>query len=554
MIKHKTVGIIANRLVVGFLFAFIYQIITGMATSALGIPLTGTLQDLISGLTIAESDSDTSTSVIVWWIASSVMFTMIATYLVRLRRFYSPYKEKGMEIPPDITLLSIVIMGVTMSALFFMLDLVLGNTYGDNVVDVQTIYLAALEGSFEPLGISMLFSLAAGFVVVWVIGRAAKIKKITRGIGEVEVEISDIAKKLKRKQTQDSVDSIADTSGMAPGTLVHVGEKRTDKVWASLIRYDSKQFEEIAKTMSLDECFEAEKFAVNWLNITGVHQDDIIKRIGEELDLHVLRQADIMNTEIRPTIKIEQNKIFMALKMPRFDKDDKIIVEHISIVVTRDYVVSFQEAEGDVFDNIRENMREFVDTNMRNRQQDYLLYALVDAIVDNFFVILEEIGSKTEDLEHLLMDNPGTHTLETIYDLKRQLITLRKVIWPMREVIRSLERANSPLIQEDTRQYLRDVYDHTIQTMDTIESLRDMVGGMLDTYLSSVSNKMNEVMKTLTIIASIFIPITFIAGIYGTNFSYVPELELEHGYFVMLGSMASITIVMVIWFRRKAWL
>ena len=230
------------------------------------------------------------------------------------------------------------------------------------------------------------------------------------------------------------------------------------------------------------------------------------------------------------------------------------MVEHISLVITKDYVVSFQEAEGDVFDNIRENIRGFVGINMRNRQSDYLVYALLDAIVDNFFVILEDIGTKTEELEHLLMDNPDTRTLETIYDLKRQLITLRKVIWPMREVIRNLERAHTPLIQEDTRRYLRDVYDHTVQTMDTIESLRDMVGGMLDTYLSSMSNKMNEVMKTLTIIASIFIPITFIAGIYGTNFSYVPELELEHGYFIMLGLMAGITVIMVLWFHRKAWL
>lgn len=554
MIKNKTVGIVANRLVVGFIFAFIYQAITGMATSALDIPLSGTLADLISGLVIADVDPDTSTNIIAWWIISSVMFTMIATYLVRFRRFFSPYKEKGMEIPPDLTLVSVVIMGVIMSALFFALDLVIENTHADNVADVQTIYLEALGGNFEPLTISIVFSLIAGFVVVWVIGRASKVKAITRGIGEVEVEISDIAKKFKRTQEQDSVDSIADTVGMAPGTLVHVGKKRVDKVWFSLIRYDTKRFDEMAKTHDLDECFSAEKFKVNWLNVIGVHDNDAVKHIGKELSLHELRQADIMNTEIRPTIKIEQDKIFMALKMPRFDKNGKIMVEHISLVITKDYVVSFQEAEGDVFDNIRENIRGFVGINMRNKQSDYLVYALLDAIVDNFFAILEEIGTKTEELEHLLMDNPDTHTLETIYDLKRQLITLRKVIWPMREVIRNLERANSPHIHDDTRRYLRDVYDHTVQTMDTIESLRDMVGGMLDTYLSSMSNKMNEVMKTLTIIASIFIPITFIAGIYGTNFSYVPELELEHGYFIMLGLMSGITVIMVIWFRRKAWL
>ncbi len=541
----KTLGIVINRLTVGFVFAFIYQALTGAATSLLSIPLTGTIQDLLWGL---ERTNQTDSSwAIVWWVISTILFTTIATQLVRFRRFISPYKgEKRIYEPLTITLPTIVILGAAMSFIFFVVDLIIGTT--TNVTDISTIYMAATTGDYGPLGISILFSLVAGFVVVGVISRASrKVKELTRGMGAIDME------RLKKKFGKEKVKTTADTLGMAPGELVHIGKKKVDQVWFSTMQYEREQLNEIERTYDIDECLAAEPMRVNWLNMTGLHDAEPVQEFGRRFGLHELHQADIMNTELRPSIDISEGHIFMVLKMPRYDANDNLVVEHLSIILGDEYVISFQEDDGDVFDRVRENIRKSRG-EFRNMRSDYLAYALIDAIVDNFFVILERIGNQTEDLEKELMDNPDPHTLQTIYTLKRQMVTLRRVIWPMREIIDGLERNDSPLIHDGTKRYLRDAYNHTVQTMDTIESLRDMIGGMLDTYLSSVSNRMNEVMKTLTIIASIFIPITFIAGLYGTNFPHVPELELEGGYFIMLGVMGVISTIMLIWFKRKAWL
>ena len=208
--------------------------------------------------------------------------------------------------------------------------------------------------------------------------------------------------------------------------------------------------------------------------------------------------------------------------------------------------------EGDIFDNIRNRLRNSIG-NLRKLKSDYLGYALTDALVDNYFVIMENLGEISEHIEEELMEKPSQSTLQTIHRLKRELVRIRKTIWPIREIIDILERSDSTLIEKTTKAYLRDVYNHTIQIMDTVESSRDLVGGMLDTYLSSLSNKMNEVMKTLTVIASIFIPLTFIAGIYGTNFDYIPELSWKGSYFVMLGGMGAIALLMMIWFKKKHW-
>ena len=543
----KTAGILLNRLVVGFVFAFIYQAMTGVATSALSIPLTGTIQDLIRG--IESVDQAESALAIAWWAISTILFTLIATQLVRFRKRISPYKGESMDTPPNITIVSLLILGAAMSFIFFLVDLSIGATM--TVSDIRTIYESAVQGDYGPLAISMLFSVVAGFVVVGVVGRAGKVREITRGVGAIDM--NTIKKKFSKDDDDDEVKTTADTLGLAPGALVHVGKKRVDKAWFSAIRYDGDGYSEVSKTYDIEECIGADEKGVNWLNMTGVHDAEHVRRFGEKFNLHELYQADIMNTELRPTLDTSPESIFMILKMPHFDGDGNIIIEHISLVLSANHVISFQEAEGDVFEKVRENIRQSRG-EFRNMGSDYLAYALIDAIVDNFFVIMENIGSQTEELERQLMSKPGPETLQVIYALKRQLVTLRRVIWPMREVINGLERSDSPLVRDTTKRYLRDVYNHTVQTMDTVESLRDMVGGMLDTYLSSVSNRMNEVMKTLTVIASIFIPITFIAGLYGTNFAYVPELELEGGYFVMLGAMGAVSGAMLVWFRRKSWL
>ena len=341
---------------------------------------------------------------------------------------------------------------------------------------------------------------------------------------------------------------------MPPGTLVHVGEKKAEKTRIEIIDYDEKHLrEELVET--IEECFPfKEAPTVTWINIDGLHEVEIIEKLGNYFEIHPLVLEDILHTAQRPKFEDFEKHIFIVFKMLYFDENgDDILEEQISIILGSNFVISFQEKEGDVFNPVRERIRagRF---QIKKRKIDYLAYALIDAVVDNYFLILEKIGEKIEDLEEELLDNPTPETLQTIHQLKRKLISLRKSVWPLREVIGGLERGESALFHKSTAIYLKDVYDHTIQVIDTIETFRDMVSGMLDMYLSNLSNKMNEVMKVLTIIATIFIPLTFIAGIYGMNFEFMPELKWHWGYFLVWTLMIVIGIGMVFYFRRKKWL
>ena len=343
-------------------------------------------------------------------------------------------------------------------------------------------------------------------------------------------------------------------AGLPPGTIVHVGEKRRERVKLSVINYDEVNFQE-KEVNNVEEALSSRnKSSVTWLNIDGVHQPEIIEQVGQNFGMHPLVLEDIANTGQRPKMEDFDDYIFVVLRMLRFDEKEKETkTEQISIILGRDFVVSFQEMEGDVFDAIRERLRSNKG-RIRKMGADYLAYALIDAVVDNYFMVLENLGETIEDIEDKLVTNPTAETLRTIHDLKREMVFLRKSVWPLREVINRLERSESPLINKSTFVYLRDVYDHTIQVMDAVETFRDMLSGMLDIYLSSVSNRMNEVMKVLTVIATIFIPLTFIAGIYGMNFRYMPELELAWSYPAVLILMLIIALLMVVYFRRKKWI
>lgn len=342
--------------------------------------------------------------------------------------------------------------------------------------------------------------------------------------------------------------------GLPPGTIVHVGEERHGRVKLSVISYDDKQFQE-KEVNSVEDVFFKEKTSkVTWLNIDGVHQPEIIEQVGKHFGLHPLVLEDIANTGQRPKMEDYDNYIFLVLRMLRFDdKGKETKTEQISIIIGSDFVISFQEKEGDVFDPIRERIRNNKG-RVRKMGADYLAYALIDAIVDNYFMILEKLGEAIEEVENKLVINPKVETLQTIHDLKREMIFMHKSVWPLREVIDRLERSESPLVHKSTCVYLRDVYDHTIQVMDSVETFRDMLSGMLDIYLSSVSNRMNEVMKVLTVIATIFIPLTFIAGVYGMNFKDMPELSQVWGYPTILALMLTVALVMVVYFRRKKWI
>jgi magnesium transporter len=342
--------------------------------------------------------------------------------------------------------------------------------------------------------------------------------------------------------------------GLPPGTLVHIGEKKVEKARITIMDYDETNLEEKgAKTIEESYPFK-DKPTVTWINIDGLHEVEIIEKLGSHFGLHPLLLEDILNTDQRPKMEDYGDYIFVVLKMlyPGENKDE-IEAEQVSLILGSNFVISFQESEGDVFDPVRDRIRKNKG-RIRKAGADYLAYALLDAIVDNYFLILENVGEKIEDTEQQLATNPSPETLQYIRELKNEMIFLRKSIWPLRELINGLERCESTLIHQSTGAYLRDVYDHTIQIIDTVESYRDMISGMVDIYLSSISNKMNEVMKVLTIFASIFIPLTFVAGVYGMNFEFMPELTWRWGYFALLALMALIGISLVFYFKRKRWL
>jgi len=342
--------------------------------------------------------------------------------------------------------------------------------------------------------------------------------------------------------------------GLPPGTLVHVGEKKIEKIRISIIDYDEAHVEE-KEAKSVEECFPfKDKPTVTWINVDGLHEVNLIEQLGTHFGMHPLLLEDILHTEQRPKLEDHEAYLFVVLKMLYYNGEAREIeAEQVSLILGSDFVISFQEREGDVFKYVRERIRNSKG-RIRKVGADYLAYALIDAIVDNYFIVLEKLGEQIEVMEEELVTNPTPETLQTIHHLKRELIFLRKSVWPLREVISALDRGESPLIQESTGIYLRDLYDHTIQVIDSVETFRDMVSGMLDIYLSSVSNKMNEVMKVLTIIATIFIPLTFIAGIYGMNFQYMPELGWHWGYPAVWFVICAIFIVMLVYFRRRKWL
>jgi magnesium transporter len=342
--------------------------------------------------------------------------------------------------------------------------------------------------------------------------------------------------------------------GLPPGTLVFDGERRAEKTRLTIFDYDESHFRE-KEVQTVEECFPfKEQPTVTWINVDGIHDVEIVEKIGTHFDIHPLVLEDILHTGQRPKLEDFEKYLFIVIKMLYYDDErDEISAEQVSLLVGENFVISFQERQGDVFEPIRERLRGRK-SRVIKQGADYLAYALLDTIVDNYFAILEKVGDRIEYLEEELITDPSPKTLAIIQKMKREMIFLRKSVWPIREVVSSMERDESEIIKESTQIYLRDVYDHTIRVIETVEALRDMIGGMLDIYLSSVSNRMNEVMKVLTIIATIFIPLTFIAGIYGMNFESMPELKVPWAYPVVWGVMGVVGLVMVIYFKRKRWI
>jgi len=343
-------------------------------------------------------------------------------------------------------------------------------------------------------------------------------------------------------------------SGQAPGTLIHVGRKRTEKTRIVAIDFDALRIQEnITPTLSELSNFKSGSANV-WVSIEGLHEIELINSIGDCFQIHGLVKEDILNTTQRPKIENFDDYLFIVMKMLDYDdKAEAINSQQISLVVGANFLLSFQEGVDDPFDPLRQRIRA-ESSRLRMSGTDYLAYCMVDIIVDNYFVVLDKLAERIELVEEELVRNPKPDILRVIHKLKTDLIFLRRSVWPLREIINRLINEDSPLVKDSTRPYLRDVFDHTIHAVDTIETFRDIVSGMLDIYLSSVSYKLNEIMKVLTIIATIFIPLTFLAGWYGMNFKNMPEIDSPWGYPLVIVAAIIITFSMLIFFRRKKWI
>jgi magnesium transporter len=341
--------------------------------------------------------------------------------------------------------------------------------------------------------------------------------------------------------------------GLSPGTLVHIGDPKTAPVNITIFDYDENTLKE-RQAEGIHECFAfRDTPTVTWINIDGIHQTGIVEQIGKHYNIHSLVLEDIVNTEHRPKMEDMGNYIFVVLKMLSYnEKEHDIKTEQVSLILGPNYLISFEEDIGDVFDSVRERIRKG-NGRLRKSGADYLAYALIDAVVDNYYVILEKLGENIEKLEEELLANPSRKMLIDIHKLRRDMILLRKSVWPLRELISALERVESPLVKNTTDIFLRDIYDHTIEIIDTLETFRDMVSEMFDIYLSSISNRLNEIMKVLTIITTIFIPLTFVAGIYGMNFVHMPEIKWQLGYVWFWGIVIIVAMVMIIFIKRKKW-
>jgi len=346
----------------------------------------------------------------------------------------------------------------------------------------------------------------------------------------------------------------AKKAGAAPGTLIHIGQKKAERVKITLIDYGPETFYE-GELESIDACLAfIHKPTITWINIDGLHDIEFIEKIGKLFNLHPLIMEDIVDTRQRPKLEDFEDYLFFTFKMLFFGDGDQIVkFDQISLILGDRFLISFQEMESDIFSPVRERIRR-TKGRIRKMGCDYLAYSLIDATVDHYFSILEILGARIEILEEEIQSKPTAETLKRIYQLKREMIYLRKHILPMREIVTVLQKNLSPLIGANISPFLTDVYDHTIQIMDAVESFRDILTGLLDVYLSTVSNRLNEVVKVLTIISTLFIPLTFLAGVYGMNFKYMPELEWRWGYFSVLSIMVIVALLMIFYFKKKKWL
>lgn len=343
--------------------------------------------------------------------------------------------------------------------------------------------------------------------------------------------------------------------GLPPGSVVFVGNRKVTKIRLHYIQYDAENIEE--KTLDNHGkviFYPPADGKVEWYDIRGIHDTGLIEQFGKAFDIHSLVLEDVSNTYQRPKFEEYENGIFIIIRALAFDKSNfKITTEQVALYFRDRFVVTFQETDSDLFEQVRKRIHNSKG-KIRHYGADYLVYALTDVIVDNYFLVLEDIENEIELLEDRMLESQDSSNKSEIHRLKKELLVIRKSIAPLREAIGRFAKSDSPFVLENTRIYIRDLYDHTIQVMDAVESFRDLLNGLQDLFISEVSFKMNQVMQVLTLVATIFIPLTFFAGIYGMNFENMPELHWQYGYFILLGLMAIIFVGLLIYFKRKKWL
>ncbi len=340
--------------------------------------------------------------------------------------------------------------------------------------------------------------------------------------------------------------------GAPPGTLFYSGEERTDKIKITLIEYnDTEYFEE--QYFDLADCLSHVKpNMIKWINVEGLHDTDLIEKLGKFYNIHPLTLEDIVHVDQRA--KFEDFEHYVVAIMRMINYTTEVESEQLAIVLCENTVISFQEPHGgDAFDIIRNRLRT-CKGRVRKLGADYLAYALMDAVVDCYFTAIEKIGDRIEVIEEEIISDSDKKSILELYRLKREMIYLRKQVWPMRDLINNMIRSETILINASSDIYLRDLSDHVTRIIDTVETYRDLLSGIMDIYLSTNANKMNEVMKVLTIMSSIFIPITFMVGVYGMNFDNMPELKTQHGYYVLWGVMLTTVIGLLVYFKRRKWL
>lgn len=350
--------------------------------------------------------------------------------------------------------------------------------------------------------------------------------------------------------------NVSPMPGLSPGTLVHIGKQMFQPPTVTLIQFDEEKFrEEHIPSLEGDDMPGALSGFVTWIHVSGVHDLETIERLGTAHGLHPLTLEDIVNTQQRPKMEDYGDYLFIVMKALSLapDPESRLESEQICLAVKPGVVLSFQEGNGNLFGPIRERIRHGRGL-IRKKGSDYLAYALIDAVVDRYFLVLETLGETIEELQEEVVSTPTAETLHRIHSMKREMLALRRSVWPLREFAYNMLLGESTIIEKSTVLFLRDVYDHAVQIIDSIETYREMISGMLDVYLSSVNNRMNEIMKVLTIIATLFMPLTFISSIYGMNFHYMPELEWRWGYPAVMLFMGGVAGSMFTYIRAKRWL